>query len=230
MLAALVVIGGWWFTRQRGGDEVAAEAAKASLAVAPFTALSTGADDRYLAAGLTEELVAHLTAIPQLSVSSRSAAAPPGQPLGHRETAAALGAEHLVEGTVRRAGQRLRVTARLIRAADRTPLWSGSYDSGQGDMLDVQAQIAAKVAAALNVLLSPSARQQMARMRVRNPDAYVALAKGNEAYDRAHAGADIFPLLVEANRHYDQAFRLARRCGRRANEAPISTPTCCSPI
>lgn len=211
LLLIVVAAGGWWLIGQRGIDQVAsgeATGAKASLAVVPFKALSGGADDGYLAAGLTEEIVAHLARIPNLDVSGRPAQVTANSD-GLRATAKKLGVNHLVEGTVRRSGPRLRVTAKLIRAADDSVLWSGSYDSAAGDMLDIQMRIAAQVAAALDVILSPAARQQMARMRVRNPEAYVAFAKGNEAYDRGHSDGDLLPALVEANRHYDEAFRLA---------------------
>jgi hypothetical protein len=97
---------------------------------------------------------------------------------------------HIVEGSVRRAGERLRVTAQLIRAADGFHLWSENYDSTEADVISVQEEIAEKIALALDVVLDDAKREAMGRAGLRDVEAFIALQKGVEWYERAHGGED----------------------------------------
>ena len=100
-----------------------------SVAVLPFLALSSGSDDEYFADGLTEEILNALSQLPELLVTARTSAFHfKGQDLPVQEIASQLGVQHIVEGSVRRAGERLRVTAQLVRAEDGFHLWSENYD------------------------------------------------------------------------------------------------------
>ncbi len=114
-----------------------------SVAVLPFLALSSGADDEYFADGLTEEILNALSQLPELLVTARTSAFHfKGQDLPVQEIAGQLGVRHIVEGSVRRAGERLRVTAQLVRAEDGFHLWSENYDSTAADTIAVQEDIA----------------------------------------------------------------------------------------
>jgi adenylate cyclase len=224
-LAALLVAGlaflGW---RQVGAPEAAAPdaaapaapaptpapAAAKSVAVLPFRALSAGADDGYFADGVTEEVMNALGTVPGLLVTARTSAFSfKGQDKPVPEIARALGVAHVVEGSVRRAGERLRVTARLVRAADGFQLWQSSYDRAAGDAFDVQTEIAGNVAEALGVALDDGARRQMAIRRIDNVEAFIAFQKGYELYLRAHADLPLYPTLVRANAEFDRALALA---------------------
>ena len=128
----------------------AAESKVNSVAVLPFVALSSGPDDEYFADGLTEEILNSLAQLPELLVTARTSAFHfKGQDLPVQDIAAKLGVAQVVEGSVRRAGERLRVTAQLIRAADGFHLWSENYDSTEEDTIAVQQDIAEKIALAL---------------------------------------------------------------------------------
>jgi len=176
-----------------------------SVAVLPFSAMSSGADDGYFADGLTEEILNSLAQLPELLVTARTSAfAFKGQDLPVQEIAQQLGVRHIVEGSVRRAGERLRVTAQLIRAEDGFHLWSENYDSTEQDTIAVQEDIAAKIAQALDVVLDDDRREAMRRAGLRDVPAFIALQKANEHYELAHGGADQIPSLREANRYYDQ--------------------------
>ena len=97
-----------------------------SIAVLPFLAMSDGPDDEYFADGLTEEILNSLAQLPELLITARTSSFHfKGQDIPVQEIAAALGVEHIVEGSVRRSGDRLRVTAQLIRSEDGFPLVSG---------------------------------------------------------------------------------------------------------
>jgi TolB-like protein len=123
-----------------------------SIAVLPFANLSDEKDSDYFSAGLTEEIINALVHIPGLKVTARTSAfAFKGQNADIRHIAEALRVVHVLEGSVRRAAQRIRVTAQLIKAADGYHLWSARYDREVSDMFAVQDEIAAAIAAALEI-------------------------------------------------------------------------------
>jgi TolB-like protein len=194
---------------ESGKSEIPAK----SVAVLPFVAMSNGPDDEYFADGLTEEILNSLSHVPELLVTARTSAfAFKGQDVSVPEIAAKLGVAHVVEGSVRRAGEQLRITAQLIRAADGFHLWSDSYTHQSEDSFGVQAEIAEKVAAALGVVLDQEQLRRMRSVGLSNPEAFIALQKGIELSALAHRGLspqEQQELLVEANVWYDKALALS---------------------
>jgi len=135
-----------------------------SIAVLPFVAMSSGPDDEYFADGLTEEVLNSLAQLPELLVTARTSSFHfKGQNKPVQEVAAALGVGHIVEGSVRRSGDRLRVTAQLVRAEDGFHVWSENYDSTSQDTIQVQEDIAEKIAVAMNVVMDDTKRETMRR-------------------------------------------------------------------
>ena len=188
-----------------GGEITANQQALRSVAVLPFAALSSGLDDEYFADGLTEEILNSLAQLPELLVTARTSAFHfKGQDLPVQDIAAQLGVAHIVEGSVRRSGERLRVTAQLIRAADGFHLWSENYDSSEEDTIAVQEDIAQKIALALDVVLDESKREKMSRAGLRDVEAFIALQKGGEWYQKAHGDADQLGALRHANRYFEE--------------------------
>jgi hypothetical protein len=112
--------------------------------------------------------------------------------------------DHIVEGSVRRSGDRLRVTTQLIRAEDGFHLWSENYDSFSQDTIEVQEDIAEQVATALDVVLDENRRDAMRQAGLRDVEAFIALQKGFEQFDAAHGEADQVSGLLEANRYFKQ--------------------------
>jgi len=181
-----------------------------SVAVLPFLAMSNGPDDDYFSDGLTEEIINALTQLPDLLVTARTSAFHfKGQNVPIEEIAGQLGVDHVVEGSVRRAGEQLRITAQLIRAGDGFHLWSETYDRRTEDTFAVQSDIAEKVATALNVILDDDQRTRMRQVGVRNVEAYTAYQKGLESHAKAHEGGISFPYLRAGNRHFEKAIALA---------------------
>lgn len=186
----------------------AAERNVKSLAVLPFVALSSGPDDEYFADGLTEEILNSLAQLPELLVTARTSAFHfKGQDLPVQDIASKLGVAHVVEGSVRRAGERLRVTAQLVRAADGFHLWSENYDSEEKDTITVQEDIAAKIALALDVVLDEDKRAALSRAGLRDVQAFIDLQKGGELYERAHGDVDRNGVLRQANRYFDRVIK-----------------------
>ena len=126
-----------------------------SVAVLPFANVSREGDEEYFSDGLTEEIINALTQVAGIKVIARTSAfAFKGKNEDIRKIAEALGVTNVLEGSVRRAGNRLRVTAELIHAADGTHLWSHRYDRELTDVFTVQDEIAAAITGALQVTLT----------------------------------------------------------------------------
>jgi adenylate cyclase len=180
-----------------------------SVAVLPFTAMSSGEDDGYFADGLTEEILNSLTALPELLVTARTSSFHfKGKNLPIPEIAATLGVDHIVEGSVRKSGNRVRITAQLIRADDGFHLWSDTYDRTLEDIFAVQEDIAENIAETLDVVLSNDKREKMKQAGIGNVEAFIAYQKGLELLVRAHSISDPIDLLPEANQYFDQALAI----------------------
>jgi TolB-like protein len=192
-------------------DRVPGTAASAdkSVAVLPFVAMSRGPDDEYFADGLTEEILNSLTRVPELLVTARTSAFHfKDKDLPIPEIAGQLGVAHVVEGSVRRSGNQLRVTAQLIRASDGFHLWSENYDRNTEDTFGVQTDIAEKIAEALGVFLDETTVARMRSAGFRNPEAYIAYQKGLQLYTDAHNYWNIVPHLEKANVWFDRVIGL----------------------
>jgi TolB-like protein/predicted Ser/Thr protein kinase len=126
-----------------------------SIAVLPFTNMGGDKEDEYFSDGLAEEIINFLAQIPGLKVTARTSAFTfKGKSVDVRKIADTLGVATILEGSVRRSGSRIRVTAQLINASDRYHLWSQRYDREMADLFDLQDEIAQAIASALQVKLS----------------------------------------------------------------------------
>ena len=190
--------------------EPAVEAPELSVAVLPFAAFSADENDGFFADGLTEEILNSLASIPELLVTSRTSAFQfrgediPAIP----EIAQSLGVAHVLEGSVRRAGDRVRITAQLIRASDDRHLWSQTYDRSMEDVFAIQEDIAENVAGVLRVVLDDERRARMRNSGTGNIDAFIAYQQGADLWNRAHEEAD-YDLLERANPFFERATELA---------------------
>jgi serine/threonine protein kinase/tetratricopeptide (TPR) repeat protein len=133
-----------------------------SIAVLPFANMSRDADDEYFSDGLAEEIINLLAQMPGLKVIARTSAfAFKGKNEDIRRIADTLGVTTVLEGSVRRAGSRIRVTAQLIQAADGSHLWSQRFDREMTDIFALQDEIAAAIAETLKVKLAPLTERRM---------------------------------------------------------------------
>jgi TolB-like protein len=180
-----------------------------SLAVLPFVAMSSGADDEYFADGLTEEILNSLAQLPELLITARTSSFHfKGQDIPVQEIARTLGVQHIVEGSVRRSGERLRVTAQLVRAVDGFHIWSENYDSTSEDTIQVQEDIAEKIAEAMNVVMDEEKREVMRKAGLRNVEAFVNYQKAQELYAEAHGEVDQIEYLRRTNQQLEKIFEL----------------------
>jgi len=154
--ALLVVAGIAWMLKDEGvaTDDASATPTRPSLAVLPFADLSQSHDQEYLAEGLAEEILNQLTQVPALRVVGRSSSFSfKGKDEDLRMIGRKLGVAHLLEGSVRKVGDQLRIATQLIRADDGTRLWSKTYTRELRDVFAVQDEISRDVAQALSVKL-----------------------------------------------------------------------------
>jgi serine/threonine protein kinase len=155
-----------------------AAATDKSIAVLPFVDMSEKHDQEYFSDGLSEELIDRLSRAADLRVISRTSSFSfKGKQATIGDIAKTLGVSHVLEGSVRKAGHQLRITAQLIRAADGTHLWSQTYDRNLSDIFKVQSEIAGTVAQALKATLN-SAGEGTQRKQI-SAEAYNLLLEGN---------------------------------------------------
>jgi eukaryotic-like serine/threonine-protein kinase len=161
-------------------DSVMPAAAEKSLAVMPFVNLSGEADNQYFSDGLSEDLINALTATRDLQVASRTSAFRfRGSELDIRRIGEELNVAFVLEGSVRRAGKRLRVTAQLVSAATGYQLWSERYDREMEDVFAIQDEIVASIVRALvPALLGQGAAGAPGNRRTGNLEAYELYLKG----------------------------------------------------
>ena len=172
-----------------------------SIAVLPFADMSAGKDHEWFSDGLAEEIINALTRIPSLKVIARTSAfAFKGKHEDVRRIAEALGVTNVLEGSVRRAGSRIRVNSQLITAADGSHLWSERYDREMTDVFAIQDEIAQAIAVALQMKLA--AKPALARHTPKLP-AYEALLKGRHHMLRHSAES-----LARAKDCFEQAMAL----------------------
>ena len=209
----LFAIFGWISWRHLATQSPAAGvvAGTKSIAVMPFVDLSERHDQEYFADGMAEEILDELTKVPQLKVISRTTSFQyKGRGADVRAIGSAIGARYVVEGTVRRSGNQVRITARLIDAADGSETWSERYDRDFGDVLKVQDQIAAALVRALEV--SVGAFERAPRTTLRVPAAYEAYLRARKANDRFDRKG-----MEEATDYYREALRLDPEFARAAS-------------
>ena len=163
-----------------------------SIVVLPFENLSPDPDNAYFADGLTEEIIADLSKVRALRVISRTSAM---MFKGVKKSAPAIAQEvnvrHVLEGSVRRAGSSLRITAQLIDATTDAHLWAEKYSGTLEDVFDLQEQISRRIVEALKVALAPDEDRRLAAHATSDPRAYdVWLRARHEAYRMTKEGVD----------------------------------------
>lgn len=170
----VVVFFGFFSARTADDEPPAVIASNSSVAVLPFVNMSDDKDNEYFSDGLTETLLHMLAQVPDLKVAARTSSfAFKDQNRSVQDIAQALGVAHVLEGSVQRVGDRVRITAQLIRAADGFHVWSSSYDRTLDDIFGIQDEIAEKVGTSLSKsLLGAPNTEMFAGVTTTNPDAY----------------------------------------------------------
>ena len=183
------------------------------LVVLPFENLSGGKRHDYFSDGVTEEMITQLARLSpeRLGVIARTSA------MQYKSTAKSvrqigreLAVAYVLEGSVRRAGHRVRIAAQLIQVSDETHLWAESYERNLGNILGLQSEVARAVANEIKVKLAPEERERLASAGVVNPQAYEAYLRGRYLLNRRTAEASQKSILhFERAIQYDPQYAVA---------------------
>ena len=173
----------------------------ASIVVLPFLDMSPEKDHEYFCDGIAEELINSLTHIQDLKVVARTSAFSfKGKDVDVRDIGRTLNVDHVLEGSVRKSGDQLRITAQLVNVTDGYHLWSERYDRNAKDIFSVQDEISLKIVDKLKVQILSDERITLQKRHTSNVDAYHAYLKGRY-FSQKLAKADI----EKAIRYYEQA-------------------------
>jgi len=156
-----------------------------SIAVLPFTNMSEEKDSAFFADGMHEDILTNLALIREMRVVSRTSVMPyrtTSKPM--RQIAQELGVTYILEGSVRRSGNKVRVTGQLIHAATDEHIWAASYDRELTDVFTIQAELSRQIAGALKMALSPEEKVLIARKPTENPAAYDKFLQAREIFNR----------------------------------------------
>ena len=199
---------------EREAPRVASRATphKQSVAVLPFTNMSASAENEYFSDGVTEEILALLARIEGLKVISRTSIMRyKGTDKPMRQIGEELGVASILEGSVRQAGQRVRITAQLIDAASDEHLWAERYDRDLEDIFAIQTDVAERIVEALRVRLTPKEQARLAERPTDSIEAYQSYLKGRHFLSRRteaaiRQGIEWFREAVAADPEFAQAW------------------------
>jgi len=184
---------------------VAAHKVDKSIAVLPFENLSDEKENAYFADGIQDDVLTNLSKISDLRVISRTSVMQyRGRPTNLREIGKALGVSNILEGSVRRSGNKVRVNVQLIDANTDEHVWANDYDGDVTDVFAIQTDLAQKIANELRAKLSPSEKERMERKPTENGEAYLAFV---QAHDLSCAMEDLTK-LKQSEQLYQRAIEL----------------------
>jgi TolB-like protein/lipoprotein NlpI len=195
-----------------GSSEENAAAAPPSIAVLPLSDMSAGQDQQYLCEGLAEELLNTLAQVEHLRVAARTSSfAFRGKLEDVREIGRRLGVDTVLEGSVRKAGPRLRITVQLVQVSDGYHLWSERFDRTDEDLFAVQDEIALAVVEKLRVKLLSGEREKLAHRHTEDREAFDLYLKGRYFYERFREGdvqraLALFRQAIERDSGYIQPY------------------------
>src|SRR6266480_3881049 len=178
-----------------------------SIAVLPFENLSGDPDNAYFADGIQDDILTNLSKIGDLKVISRTSVMSyrGSGTRNARDIGKALGVATLVEGSVRRIGNRVRVNVQLINANNDEHIWAEDYDRDLTDVFAIQTDLAQKIASALQAKLSPNEKARLDRRPTQNPDAYLLFVQAHDYANRAEMFHDT---SLKAEPLFEQAIKL----------------------
>jgi len=194
------------------GLKEAPTADKKAVAVLYFENLSSDPDSDYFAAGITEDIITDLSKIESIRVASRNAVLPyKGKPVDIPQLGKKMNVDAILEGSIRKAGNRLRISAQLIDTKEGFHLWAERYDREATEIFDLQEEIAKSIAAALKVKLSPKEEKQLGQKYKGNLEAYEYYLKGRNHYYKYTkadmlAAMQMFQKALEIDPNYALAY------------------------
>jgi TolB-like protein/Flp pilus assembly protein TadD len=182
------------------------------IAVLPFTNISPEPADGYFADGLTEELISALSGARELRVIARASTNRYKEtPKSARQVGRELGVAHLLEGSVRKVGNRIRITAYIVDTESEEEIWSDSYEKELVDVFSIQSEIASRVAGSLRIKLFPAEKARIETKETESVAAYAAYLKGRSLLregteETARQAKEQFELAIHEDENYAKAY------------------------
>jgi TolB-like protein len=206
----IFLVGSGFYDDQNPSDSI--EIQEKSVVVLPFLDFSPDSGQEWFADGLTDELLNSLSRVPELRVIARTTSfALKGKELSVQKIADSLNVDYLVEGSIQKVDNRIKVIAQLINPELDDHIWSNTYEKEFVDIFDIQQDIAEGISGALNIYFDDDKREEMFSTGTRNADAYEAYLRGNELFTKAHSAdqdSDLLTLLDSANTFYQEGIGL----------------------
>jgi adenylate cyclase len=205
----------WREPHQRGHASTSAstEAEGTSIAVLPFTNMSGDPEQEYFSDGITEDIITDLAKVSALSVAARNSSfVYKGRAVDVKQVGRELSVGYVLEGSVRRAGTKVRITAQLINGSNGRHVWADRYDSDLEDIFALQDEISKTIVDALLVRLQAKELETITKRGTNNPEAYQAFLMGRSFFNRGHEARNIkeakpyFAKAAELDPHYARAF------------------------
>jgi TolB-like protein/class 3 adenylate cyclase len=192
VLVLALAVGIWQFHMRRPSVEPASVEKmayqlpdKPSIAVLPFNNLSGDPEQEYFSDGLTEEIISTLSRVPKLFVIARNSTFTyKGKPVKVQQVSEELGVRYVLEGSVRKSGEKIRITAQLIDAITGNHLWAERYDRNIDDIFVIQDEITKKIITAMQVKLTEGEEARVAAKGTNNLEAYLKYLQANELVNR----------------------------------------------
>jgi len=210
LVAAVAVVAVWWQPWAPTVEPASLERMafplpdKPSIAVLPFDNMSDDASQEYFADGMTEDLITDLSKLSGLFVIARNSSfIYKGKAVEVRQVAEELGVRYVLEGSVRRVGDQVRINAQLIDATTGGHLWAERYDGSLDDVFGLQDKVTREVVAALAVTLTPVEQAEEAQLETDSAEAYDAFLRGWSYYRRSTSGG-----YAKAIPHFEKAIEL----------------------
>jgi len=210
----LLIIGFWGYSTyfSSGASEIENSKGNKSIAVLPFTNMSADKDQDYFCAGIAEDIRYNLSQLEGLVVKSRTSSfAFKDQDLDILEIGAKLNVSTILEGSVQKSGNKLRVTVQLINVKDGFQLWSKRYDRELEDVFVIKDEIAKNIVKALAIKLSPAEKQKLEKIKTQDVQAYDYYIRGRDYFykgheDKVQLSIQMFKKAIEIDNSYALAY------------------------
>lgn len=213
VIGAVVSIGLFFIGRYTAGNKTAGgspnELSAKSIAVLPFENLSDDKQNTYFAVGVQDQILTNLAKVSELRVISHTSVSEykSGMPRNLREIGQQLGVTHILEGSVQRAGDRLRIAAQLIDARTDTQIWAETYDRTAADLFAIQSELAESIVAQLQAKLSPEQKADIEERPTQDLVAFELYLRAKQIVDSYLIAEDVRAAVLSALQSLDQAIK-----------------------
>ncbi len=209
VVGAMISVGLFFLGRYTAGNRITSSDEKKSIAVLPFASLSDDKNDAYFADGVQDQILNNLAKVSDLKVISHTSVRQykTGAERNMREIGRQLGVAYIMEGSVQRARDRLRINAQLIDARTDTHIWAETYDRTAADLFAIQSELAQSIVTQLKAKLSPQQKAEIEERPTQDLDAFELYLQAKAIIDSYVNATDVRAALLQALKSLDEAIQ-----------------------